>query len=42
MAIETVDDDRKYTNNVSLFEGLHIFKANPIVIEKLKDQECKI
>ena len=37
-AIETVDDDGKYTNNVSLFEGLHIFKANPIVIEKLKDQ----
>ncbi len=37
-AIETVDDDGKYTNNVSLFEGLHIFKANPVVIEKLKDQ----
>ena len=33
-----MDDDGKYTNNVSLFEGLHIFKANPIVIEKLKDQ----
>ena len=37
-AIETVDDDGKYTRNVSLFEGLHIFKANPDVIEKLKDQ----
>ncbi len=37
-AVETVDDDGKYTKNVSLFEGLHIFKANPIVIEKLKDQ----
>ncbi len=37
-AIETVDDDGKYTKNVSLFEGLHIFKANPIVIEKLNDQ----
>ena len=37
-AIETVDDDGKYTKNVSLFEGLHIFKANPVVIEKLKDQ----
>ncbi len=36
-AIETVDNDGKYTKNVSLFEGLHIFKANPIVIEKLKD-----
>jgi len=37
-AIETVDDDGKYTKNISLFEGLHIFKANPIVIEKLRDQ----
>ena len=38
-AIETVDGDGKYTNNVSLFEGIHIFKANPIVIEKLKEQK---
>ena len=38
-AIETVDADGKYTKNVSLFEGLHIFKANPIVIEKLKEQK---
>ena len=37
-AIETVDDDGKYTENISLFEGLHIFKANPIVIEKLREQ----
>ena len=37
-AIETVDGDGKYTKNVPLFEGIHIFKANPIVIEKLKDQ----
>ena len=37
-AIETVDGDGKYTKNVSLFEGLHIFKANPVVIEKLKEQ----
>ena len=37
-AIETVDDDGKYTKNISLFEGLHIFKANPVVIEKLKNQ----
>ena len=35
-AIETVDGDGNYTKNVSLFEGTHIFKANPIVIEKLK------
>ena len=38
-AIETVDGDGKYTKNVNLFEGIHIFKANPIVIEKLKDQK---
>ncbi len=38
-AIETVDGDGKYTNNVKLFEGTHIFKANPIVIEKLKEQK---
>ena len=38
-AIETVDGDGKYTQNVSLFEGLHIFKANPVVIEKLKEQK---
>ena len=29
----------KYTNNVSLFEGIHIFKSNPIVIEKLREQK---
>ncbi len=38
-AIETVDGDGKYTNNVKLFEGMHIFKANPVVIEKLKEQK---
>merc|ERR1711966_9891 len=38
-AIETVDGDGKYTKNVPLFEGNHIFKSNPIVIEKLKEQK---
>ena len=38
-AVETVDGDGKYTNNVLLFEGLHIFKSNKIVIEKLKEQK---
>ena len=38
-AIETVDGDGKYTNNVKLFEGIHIFKANSIIIEKLKEQK---
>tara|TARA_Y100001970_G_scaffold288792_1_gene417066 strand:+ start:2913 stop:5630 length:2718 start_codon:yes stop_codon:yes gene_type:complete len=38
-AIETVDGDGRYTANVPLFEGIHIFKANTIVIEKLKEQK---
>ena len=38
-AIETVDGDGKYTKIVTSFEGLHIFKSNPIVIEKLKEQK---
>ncbi len=38
-AIETVDGDGKYTKNVALFEGIHIFKSNSIVIEKLKEQK---
>ncbi len=37
-AIETVDADGKYTKNLPFFEGTHIFKANPVVIEKLKEQ----
>ena len=36
-AVETVDDDGRYTNHILEFEGTHIFKANPIVIEKLKE-----
>jgi len=38
-AEETVDNDGKYTKNVPLFEGIHIFKANKIIIEKLKEQK---
>ena len=38
-AVETVDDDGKYTNNIIKFAGIHIFKANPIVIENLKNQK---
>ena len=34
-----MDGDGKYTNNVLLFEGIHIFKANSLVIEKLKEQK---
>ncbi len=36
-ALETVDDDGRYTKHIPIFEGNHIFKANPIIIEKLKD-----
>ena len=38
-AIETVDDDGRYTKNIIKFEGIHIFKANPVVIENLKIQK---
>ncbi len=38
-AVETVDDDGKYTKHVLNFEGIHIFKANPIVIDKLKSEK---
>ena len=38
-AIETVDGDGKYTKVVPLFEGIHIFKSNTLVIEKLKEQK---
>ena len=36
-AVETVDGDGKYTKHIPIFEGIHIFKANNIVIEKLKE-----
>ena len=38
-ALETVDDDGKYTANIPKFEGIHIFKANEIIIKNLKDQK---
>ena len=38
-AQETVDDNGKYTKHVPSFEGIHIFKANKIIIEKLKEQK---
>ena len=37
-AVETVDDDGKYTKHIPVFEGTHIFKANKIIIDKLKEQ----
>tara|TARA_B100000700_G_scaffold330807_1_gene459202 strand:+ start:1800 stop:4523 length:2724 start_codon:yes stop_codon:yes gene_type:complete len=41
-ALETVDDDGKYTKHIPIFEGTHIFKANPIIIEKLKETKTLI
>lgn len=38
-ALETVDDDGKYTSNIKLFQGIHIFKANKLIIEKLNEQK---
>ena len=38
-AVETVDDDGKYTDHIPEFKGLHIFKANEVVIEKLEEQK---
>ncbi len=36
-ALETVDDDGRYTKHIPIFEGTHIFKANSIIIEKLNE-----
>ena len=38
-AVETVDDDGKYTKNIPNFEGIHIFKANQIIIDNLNEQK---
>ena len=37
-ALETVDDDGKYTKHIPFFEGEHIFKINPVIIDKLKSE----
>ncbi len=38
-SLDTIDDDGRYTKHIKKFEGIHIFKADKIVIENL--QECK-
>jgi len=38
-SLDTIDDSGRYTKHVKKFEGIHIFKADQIVIENLK--ECK-
>ena len=38
-AIETVNDDGRYTKNIPIFEGTHVFKADEIIIKNLQDQK---
>ncbi len=38
-AIDTIDDSGRYTKNIPFFEGIHIFKADKLVIDKLKDEK---
>jgi len=38
-SLDTIDDTGRYTKHIKKFEGIHIFKADQIVIENLK--ECK-
>jgi len=38
-AIETVNDDGRYTKNIPVFEGTHVFKADEIIIKNLQDQK---
>lgn len=36
---DTVADDGRYHSNVPLFAGLHVFKADEVIIEKLKENQ---
>ncbi len=38
-SLDTIDDHGRYTKHIKKFEGIHIFKADQIIIENLK--ECK-
>ena len=38
-AIETVNDDGRYTKNIPIFEGTHVFKADEIIIKNLMEQK---
>jgi len=38
-AINTIDDNGCYTKNILFFEGTHVFKADQIIIEKLKEEK---
>ena len=38
-AIETVNNDGRYTKNIPIFEGTHVFKADEIIIKNLDEQK---
>ena len=38
-AIDTIDDSGRYTSSIPFFEGTHIFKADQLIIEKLKEEK---
>ena len=38
-AIETVNDDGRYTKSIPVFEGTHVFKADEIIIKNLQEQK---
>ena len=38
-SLDTIDDNGRYTKHIPKFEGIHIFKADEIIIEKLKDKK---
>ena len=38
-AIETVNDEGRYTKNIPIFEGTHVFKADEIIIKNLMEQK---
>ena len=38
-AIETVNNDGRYTKNIPIFEGTHVFKADEIIIKNLQEQK---
>ena len=37
-ALETVNDNGRYTNNIPVFEGTHVFKADEIIKKNLEEQ----
>ncbi len=38
-SIETVNNDGRYTKNIPIFEGTHVFKADEIIIKNLSEQK---